>query len=105
MVHHVNYYELGEKTGAATLQEMVRGSRTWLLKIPEVLSVRSGRNVDPESPWQFYYSIEVDSLGKLKMVEDDPHYLKFTEKFIKPHTIKHLGMNFELDPSRELKYS
>ena len=43
---------------------MVRASRTWLLKIPEVLSVRSGRNLDPESQWQFFYSFEADSLEK-----------------------------------------
>jgi len=105
MIHHAIYYELSESADEATLQEMVRASRTWLLKIPEVLSVRSGRNLDPESQWQFYYSIEVDSREKLKMVEDDPNHLKFVEKFIKPNTVNQLGMDFELDPSRELKYS
>jgi len=105
MLHHVIYFQLGEKTDEATLQEMVRASRTWLLKIPEVLSVRSGRNLDPESQWQFYFSIEVDSREKLKMVQDDPNHLKFIEKFIKPHTLNRFGMDFELDPSRDLKYS
>lgn len=105
MVHHSIYYELRETADEATLQEMVRASRTWLLKIPEVLSVRSGRNLDPESQWQFYYSIEVDSRAKLKIVENDPNHLKFIETFIKPHTNESFGMDFELDPSRELKYS
>ncbi len=105
MVHHVNYFQLSDSIEAATLEEVVRASRTWLLKIPEVLSVRSGRNLNPESQWQFYYSIEVDSCEKLKMVQDNPNHLKFIEKFIKPHTTKQFGMDFELDPSRELKYS
>lgn len=105
MVHHAIYYELRDKADDATLQEMVRASRTWLLKITEVLTVRSGRSLDPDSQWQFYYSIEVDSLEKLKMVQDDPNHLKLIEKYIKPHTIKQFEMNFELDPSRELKYS
>lgn len=105
MVHHVIYFQLNKTTNDATLQEMVRASRTWLLKIPEVLTVRSGRNLDTESQWQFYYSVEVDSREKLKMVKDDPYHLKFREKFIKPHTLNEFGMDFELDPSRELKYS
>ncbi len=105
MVHHVIYFQLSETTGKDVLQEMVRASRTWLLKIPEVLSVRSGRNLDPESQWQFFYAIEVDSLEKLRFVKDDAYYLKYIETFIKPHTLNQFGLDFELDPSRELKYS
>ncbi len=105
MVHHVIYFQLNENTDDATLQEMVRASRTWLLKISEVLSVRSGRNLDPESQWQFYYSIEVDSREKLGMVKDDANHLKFIEKFIRPNTHNRFEMDFELDPSRDLKYS
>ncbi|MFD2255565.1 Dabb family protein [Luteolibacter algae] len=105
MVHHVVYLELNESVAAATLEEMVRASRTWLLKIPEVLSVRSGRNLDPESQWQFFYAIEVDSREKLKFVIADAFYLKFLQQFIAPNTGNRFSMDFELDPSRELKYS
>ena len=105
MIHHVSYYKLEEKLSSETLEEMVRASRTWLLKIPEVLSVRSGRNIDPESQWQFFYSIEVESKGKLQMVREDAFYLKFIEQYVKPNALKEFGMDFELDPSRELKYS
>lgn len=105
MIHHVTYLQLNDDLAPGTLEEMVRASRTWLLKIPEVLSVRSGRNLDPESQWQFFYSYEVDSMEKLALVADDPFHLKFIEKFIKPHTTKRFGMTFELDPSRDLKYS
>ena len=80
-------------------------SRSLLLKIPEVLSVRSGRNIDPHSQWQFYFSIEVDSLEKLRITLDDPYHLKLMEKWIKPQTMAELSMSYELDPSRDLKYS
>jgi hypothetical protein len=76
-----------------------------MLKIPEVLSVRSGRNLDPESQWQFFFSIEVDSLEKLRMTLDDPFYLKFMERSIRPNTSGHFTFDFELDPSKNLKYS
>ena len=105
MIHHVIYLQLNDPEGTEVLEEMVRGARTWLLKIPEVLSVRSGRNLDPESQWQFFYSYEVESMEKLGLVREDPFHLKFIQQFIKPNTHNQFGMIFELDPSRELKYS
>jgi hypothetical protein len=105
MIHDVVYLQLKGKVGKTELEVMVRASRTWLLKIPEVLSVRSGRNLDPESQWQFFYSFEADSLEKLNLVKDDAFHLKFFEIHDKPHTNDRFGMAFELDPSRDLKYS
>ena len=105
MIHHVTYSQLSEAVTKAGFEEMIRASRTWLLKIPEVLSIRSGRNTDQQSQWQFFYSIEVDSLEKLAMVKSDAHYLKFQEAYIKGNVEHQFEMNFELDPSRDLKYS
>ncbi len=87
------------------LEELVRNSRSLLLRIPEVLSVKSGRNIDTRSQWQFYFSVEVESLEKLKFAQDAPFYLKFIEKFIKPATQSEFAFDFELDPSKNLKYS
>jgi hypothetical protein len=105
MIHHVAYFQLKPEVDAAGLEELVRTSRSLLLKIPEVLSVRSGRNVDPESKWQFYFSIEVDSLEKLGITLDDPHHLKLMQKWINPKTMEEFSMAYELDPSKNLKYS
>ncbi|MGJ8642654.1 MAG: Dabb family protein [Luteolibacter sp.] len=105
MVQHVIYLQLNESLEKGKLEEMVRASRTWLLKIPEVLSVRSGRNLDPDSQWQFFYSFEVESREKLQMAESDPNHLKFIRDFIEPNTDNKFVLDFELDPSRELKYS
>ena len=105
MIHHVVFYELNPGSEAAVLEELVRSSRSLLLKIPEVLTVRSGRNVDPESKWGFFCAIEVESRDKLRITLDDPFYLKFVQKHIAPHTCGEFAMDFELDPSRALKYS
>ncbi|MFT3990327.1 MAG: Dabb family protein [Luteolibacter sp.] len=106
MIHHVVYFQLNPEVDAATaLEELVRASRSLLLKIPEVLSVKSGRNLDPDSQWRFFFSIEVNSRDKLKVTVDDPYYLKFLEKHIKPNTVADFAMSFELDPSKDLKYS
>jgi hypothetical protein len=105
MIHHVVYFQLNPGVEPATLEEMVRNSRSLLLKIPEVLAVRSGRNLDPAGQWQFYFSVEVDSLEKLRMALDDPHHFKLMEKLIRPHTSDSFTMDYELDPSKNLKYS
>jgi hypothetical protein len=105
MIHHVVYLQLNYDVGNAELEELVRASRTWLLKIPEVLSVRSGRNIDSEIQWQFFYSFEVESLEKLRLVKEDAFYLKLMESYIKPFANQSFEMDFELDPSRDLKYS
>ena len=105
MIHHVVLFQLTPETDAEAVEAMVRGSRSLLLKIPEVLNVRSGRNVDPDSQWPFFLAIEVDSLEKLRIVQDNPYHLKLLEKFIKPNTSSHFELDFELDPSKNLKYS
>lgn len=105
MIHHVVYFQLNPEVDQSALEEMVRTSRSLLLKIPEVLGVRSGRNLDRESQWQFFFAIEVDSLEKLRATLDDPYHLKLMEKTIKPRTCNHFSMDYELDPSRDLKYS
>ncbi len=105
MIQHVVYFQLKPEVDAAVLEELVRTSRSLLLKIPEVLSVRSGRNLDAGSQWQFFFSIEVDSLDKLRVTLDDPWYLKLSEKDLKPWTSQQFAMDYELDPSKNLKYS
>ncbi|MBC8125763.1 MAG: Dabb family protein [Gloeobacteraceae cyanobacterium ES-bin-144] len=105
MIHHVAYFQLKPEVNATMIEELVRTSRSMLLRIPEILSVRSGRNLNPDSQWQFFVGIEVNSLDKLSVALDDSFYLKFIEKHIKPNTLAHFAMDFELDPSKELKYS
>lgn len=105
MIRHVVYFQLKPEVDANKLEELVRTSRSLLLKIPEVLSVVSGRNIDPESQWQFFLSFEVDSLEKLRATEEDAYHIKLEEKFLKPNTSVRSVLNFELDPSKKLKYS
>ncbi|HVJ46662.1 MAG TPA: Dabb family protein [Luteolibacter sp.] len=105
MIHHVVFFQFKPETDTAKVEELVRTTRSWLLKIPEVLNVRSGRNIDPESQWPFFLAIEVDSLEKLRIVKENPHHLKLVETLIKPNTSSHFAMDFELDPSKNLKYS
>jgi hypothetical protein len=44
-------------------------------------------------------------MEKLSLVKEDAFHLKFLETYVKPHTNQRFGLVFELDPSRDLKYS
>ena len=105
MIAHIAFYKLQPEVDAERLENMVRGTRSLLLKIPEVLSVHSGRNTDQESEWPFFFSLEIGSLAKLEMVKDDPLYLKFLETVIRPNTSAEFIFNFETDPTQDLRYS
>jgi hypothetical protein len=105
MIQHVVYYQTKPEVDAAGIEELVRCSRSLLLRIPEVLTVRSGRNLDKTSQWSFFVSIEVNSLDKLRIAQDDPFFIKLEEKHIKPATLASFALNFELDPSKDMKYS
>jgi Stress responsive A/B Barrel Domain len=105
MIHHVVYFQLKPEVDKAMVEDLVRTSRSLLLKIPEVLGVKSGRNLDPTSQWQFFFSIEVDSREKLRITCDDPYHLKLMEKHLKPNSVSHFTMDYELDPSKDLKFS
>lgn len=105
MIQHVVYYQLKPGLDDATVEELVRGSRSLLLKIPEVLSVRSGRNLDADSQWRFFIGIEVESLDKLRITRDNPYFIKLEEKHIKPNTLGCFSLDFELDPSKNIRHS
>lgn len=105
MIFHVVFFQLQAQVDAPKLEEMVRSTRSQLLKIQEILAVKSGRNVDPSSQWPFFISLEVESLDKLRMAMDEAVYMKFLETIIRPNTSAHFTMDFEMDPSKDLKYS
>lgn len=105
MIHHIDHYQLRADTSRETIETIVRGSRGMLLKIPEVLNVKSGRNLDPASPWNIFVAYDVESREKLRAAQDDPHHFKYLETLIRPHCAAELSLDFEMDPSRDLKYS
>lgn len=105
MIHHLLFFKLKPEVDAAGLEEMIRTSRSILLKVPEVLSVRSGRSIDRESEWPFYIALEFESLCKKRIFEDDPHFLKFQKVVVDRMTQASYHMDYETDPSKDLKYS
>src|SRR4029077_2740528 len=54
MIHHVVLYKLKSEVTPARVEEMMMNARMQLLKIPEVLSIKCGKRVDPALPWPFF---------------------------------------------------
>jgi len=105
MVHHITLCKLQPEVTAAKLEQLMMTTRMSLLKIPEILSVRCGKNIDPKSEWPFFVALDFESLEKLAMTEDDAIYMKFVADVIKPHTADRLVLHYEMEPGKSIKYS
>ena len=80
-------------------------ARMQLLKIPEVLSIKCGKRIDPEVPWPFFIAIDFESMDKYEIFREDPIQVKFTEEVIKPNTSDALVLDFEMDPGKDVRFS
>src|SRR5438045_8827006 len=79
MVHHVVLYKLNPEVTPARVEEMMMNTRMQLLKIPEVLSIKCGKRIDPEMEWPFFIAIDFESMDKYAMFREDSIYVKFME--------------------------
>src|SRR5213596_3448912 len=72
MVHHVVLFKLKPEVTPARIEEMMMNTRMQLLKIPEVLSIKCGKRIDPELPWPFFIAIDFESMDKFEIFREDP---------------------------------
>ena len=105
MVHHIALFKLQPEVTPAKLEEIMVATRMQLLKIPEILSVRCGKAIEPKAEWPFFIALEFESTEKLAMTEDDAIYMKFVAEVIKPFTADRLVVNYEMEPGKSVKYS
>lgn len=105
MIHHLVLFKLKPEVDDAKLEWMMRETRIQLLKIPEVLSVRCGKKIDPDLEWPFFLVVEVESLDKLKLYAGDARHVKFVEEVIKPNTVARLALDHEMEPGKDVTYS
>lgn len=104
MVHHIVLYRLKQTPTPEILDELMLKTRTMLLRIPEVLSIRCGRNAEGNgAEYPFFVAIDFDSLSKLEVYREHPVYVKYMEDVIKPLTAGQMMMNFEMEPRTIVK--
>ena len=54
MIHHIVLLKLKPEVPLARVEEMMMNARMQLLKIPEVLSIKCGKRIDPNLAWPFF---------------------------------------------------
>jgi len=105
MLHHIVLFKLKPEVSSEKLEEMMRQTRISLLKIDEILSVKCGRNVDPDNQWGFFVAMDVESTEKLAAVQEDAIFIKYVEEVIKANTSSQVALDYETDPGRDIRYS
>ncbi len=105
MIHHLVLFKLADDVDDDRVEWMMRQTRIRLLKIPEVLSVKCGKQIDPDADWPFFLAVDVDNMERLAIYRDAPHHVKFLEEVIRPHTTERLALDYEMDPARDVTYS
>ena len=105
MVHHIVLYKLKPEVTPARVEEMMMNARMQLLKIPEVLSIKCGKRIEPEMDWPFFIAIDFESMDKYAIFREDSIYVKFTEEVIKPNTEDSMVLDFEMDPGKDVRFS
>lgn len=105
MVHHVAFYKLRAEVTPEKLDEMIRSSRSQLVRVPEVLTVRSGKKIEASCAWPFFVALEFESMERKRACMDDPIYIRFQETVIRPNVSDEWVADYELEPGRPVKYS
>ena len=105
MVHHIGLYKLKPEVTPARVEDMMMNARMQLLKIQEVLSIKCGKRIDPETDWPFFLALDFESMDKYAIFREDPIYVKFMEEVIKPNTEDSLALDFEMDPGKDVRFS
>jgi Stress responsive A/B Barrel Domain len=105
MVHHVVLYKLKPEVTPARIEEMMMNSRMQLLKIPEVLSIKCGKRIDPKMAWPFFIALDFESMDKYAIFREDPIFVKYESDIIKPNTSESLVLDFEMDPGKDVRFS
>jgi hypothetical protein len=105
MVHHIVLFKLQPDTTNERIEEMMMKTRMQLLKIPEVMSVKCGKRIDPKCEWPFFIALEFESMDKLAIYREDSIHLKYVEEVLKPNIVDRLVLDYEMDPRKDVRYS
>lgn len=105
MVCQVSLFTLKPEVTPERLEEMMWTTRTTLLRIREILHLNVGKRIRSADPWHWFVSVEVESLDKLAIAQDDPYYFKYVREVIETSVDKTQVLTFEMEPRKDVKYS
>lgn len=105
MIAYLSLYKLRPEVTEEKLEEMMSRTRFMLLRVPEVLTVKTGKRVNRNDPFPWFVYLEVETMDKLAICQDDPNYIKFREEVLKPNVAEQEATAFEMEPRKDVKYS
>ena len=98
MIEHVALFKLKTEVDADKIEWMTRQTRIQLLKIPYVLGLRCGYQLDPDAEWPFFFAVEFESEEKLRAFLCAPRRTKFSDNVLVPNITEKLELNFQTEP-------
>ena len=105
MVHQLVLLKLRSEVSPEKVEEILRQTRSSLLKIPEVLAVKCGKNVDPGSEWGVFVAADFESIERLTACQQAPIYTKYNEEVLEPNTIARMVLAYEMEPGKDVRFS
>ena len=105
MIHHIVLLKLRPEVTPERLETMMRQTRAQLLKIGEVVSLKCGKNIAPESEWGFFLAVDFESAEKLALYRESAIHMKYVEEVIKPNTCERIAVDYEMEPGKDIRYS
>ena len=103
MIAYLSLYKLKPEVTVEKLEEMMARTRVNLLRVPEVLAVKTGKRVNPNDAFPWFVYLEVESMDKLAICQDDPNYIKFREEVLRPNIAEQEATAFEMEPRKDVK--
>lgn len=105
MVHHIVLFKLRPEVTSEKLEEMMRMTRIYLLKIPEALNVKCGKRIDPDNEWPFFIAVDFETMDRLEAYRDDAIHIKYVEEVLKPNISERVAMDYEMEPGKDVRFS
>lgn len=105
MVHHLVLCKFQPDVDDARVEWVMRETRVWLLKIPEVRAIKCGKQIEPGNLWGFFFGVDYESMDKMAIGHSDPSYHHFITEVVLPHVSEQLALSYEMEPGRDVRYS
>lgn len=105
MIHYLLLLKLKNDVTEETLESLMAQTRSTLLHIRETLHLNVGKKVEEDDKWDWFISLEVETLEKLKLLKQDPRYYKFQADVIHPHVTYSESHLFEMTPRKKTQFS
>lgn len=105
MIHHIVLFELKSSVPPEQLERALIETRILLLKIPEIMNLKTGKSVEPRSAWHFFVCFDCESLAKLSGIKGHPVHVKFERDVVGPIVQESLAGDYEMEPGKDVRYS